>query len=153
MIVEKIISGGQTGVDRAALDVALDLHIPCGGWCPKGRWAEDGAIPSKYPLYETPSEDRRQRTEWNVWQADATLIITRGNLTGGTAYTYKVATTIGKPIFVIDLCTKPNLAGVIDWLKTLKVKILNVAGSRESETPGIYAEASKFLRDLLSAMG
>jgi hypothetical protein len=87
----KIISGGQTGVDRAALDAALALNIPCGGWCPKGRKAEDGPIPERYPLQETSSADYRVRTEKNVTDSDGTLILTRGPVTGGTAYTVIVS--------------------------------------------------------------
>src|SRR3954454_8651242 len=85
----KIVSGGQTGVDRAALDVALALGIPCGGWCPKGRKAEDGPIEDRYPLSETPSSDYRQRTLWNIRDSDATLILTWGEPTGGTLLTVK----------------------------------------------------------------
>ena len=86
-LVEKIVSGGQTGVDRAALDVALELGIPCGGWCPRGRRAEDGALSARYPLMETPSDDYVQRTTWNIRDSDGTLILTRGEPTGGTAQT------------------------------------------------------------------
>ena len=83
-MLTRIVSGGQTGVDRAALDVALELSIPCGGWCPKGRKAEDGALPARYPLKETPSEEYAQRTTWNVRDSDGTLILTHGAPTGGT---------------------------------------------------------------------
>ncbi|PSQ85488.1 MAG: molybdenum cofactor carrier, partial [Bacteroidetes bacterium QH_2_63_10] len=85
--MRKIISGGQTGVDRAALDAALAFNVPVGGWCPKGRRAEDGQIPDRYPLEETPSEAYEQRTAWNVRDSDGTLIITDGSLEGGTALT------------------------------------------------------------------
>ena len=95
-MVEKIISGGQTGADRAALDVALELKIPCGGWCPKGRRAEDGRIDDRYPLKETPSTDYRVRTRLNVEESDGTLVITRGPLTGGTALTIKLVRENGK---------------------------------------------------------
>ena len=91
----KIISGGQAGVDRAALDIALELGIECGGWCPKGRGAEDGRIGPKYPLLETGSEDPNVRTERNVRDSDATLIFTWGKPTGGTAYTIKMAEKLG----------------------------------------------------------
>ena len=77
-MLAKIVSGGQTGVDRAALDVALDLSLPCGGWCPKGRKAEDGPIAAHYPLTETPLDSYPQRTEWNVRDSDGTLVLTRG---------------------------------------------------------------------------
>lgn len=149
MKIEKIISGGQTGVDRAALNVAFDLQIPCGGWCPKDRWAEDGSIPLKYPLHETLSEDLRQRTEWNVWQADATLILNLGNLSGGAAYTYEIALLIGKPVHVLNLAAKPGFSALFSWLKEQNVKLLNIAGPRESEVPGIYFEARTFLMTAL----
>src|SRR6266851_4977853 len=96
----KIISGGQTGVDRAALDVALELGIPCGGWCPKGRRAEDGRIPKRYPLVETPTPAYPVRTEWNVRDSDGTLVLARGQASGGTALTIEFATDYGKPCLV-----------------------------------------------------
>src|SRR2546426_6950977 len=100
---EKVISGGQTGVDRAALDVALELGVPAGGWCPKGRKAEDGSLAPCYPLTETPSEEYWQRTEWNVRDSDGTLVLTRGAPTEGTAYTIEVAKKLGRPCLVLDL--------------------------------------------------
>ena len=101
--VEKIISGGQTGVDRAALDVALAMGIDCGGWCPKGRRAEDGSIPSRYPLAETASPAYSQRTKRNVRDSDATLILARGQPRGGTLLTKRTAVELGKPCLSIDL--------------------------------------------------
>src|SRR5688572_16678238 len=98
----KIISGGQTGVDRAALDVALELGLPCGGWCPKGRKAEDGVIDPKYPLQETSTDDYPQRTEKNVQDSDATLILTRGKPDGGTALTRSLAREHKKPCKVVN---------------------------------------------------
>ncbi len=85
--IAKIISGGQTGVDRAALDVAIELELPCGGWCPRGRLAEDGTVPDRYPLQETRSAEYAERTERNVIDSDGTLIIATRPLTGGTALT------------------------------------------------------------------
>jgi hypothetical protein len=89
--VKKVVSGGQTGVDRAAVDVALELGMSCGGWCPKGRKAEDGRIPDQYPLQETPSADYRQRTEWNVRDSDGTVALTFGEPTEGTAQAIRMA--------------------------------------------------------------
>jgi hypothetical protein len=144
-IFTKIVSGGQTGVDRAALDVALELKLPCGGWCPKGRLAEDGVIPPDYPLHETPTEEYPQRTEWNVRDSDGTLILTKGQPTGGTAFTIEVAARLKKPCLVLDLATQPHTAPVQSWAENHEIRILNVAGPRESTCPGIYAEARQFL--------
>ena len=147
---EKVVSGGQTGVDRAALDVALKLGVPAGGWCPKGRKAEDGQLPLRYPLRETPSEEYRQRTEWNIRDSDGTLVLTRGVPTEGTAYTIEVARKLGKPCLVLDLTEAPNESAVKDWADEHKVRVLNVAGPRESKCPGIHKQASQFLRAILS---
>src|SRR5262245_2006637 len=111
-MLKKIISGGQTGVDRAALDVALELGIPGGGWCPKGRRAEDGPIPDRYPLTETPSEHYPQRTEWNVRDADGTLVLIRGQPQRGSALTIAVAERLAKPKLVVDLSQQPDPASV-----------------------------------------
>lgn len=96
MTPERIISGGQTGADRAALDAALACGLPIGGWCPRGRRAEDGQIPARYPLVETPSRDYRQRTRWNVRDSDFTLVFVIGSLGGGSKFTTEVAERMGK---------------------------------------------------------
>ena len=114
---EKVVSGGQTGVDRAALDVALMLGIPCGGWCPKGRLAEDGVIPPHYPLRESDSRDYAYRTRLNVRDSDGTLILHRGVLNGGTALTLRCARELGRPVFVVDLEHPPELNTVHAWLR------------------------------------
>ena len=98
MRLRKIVSGGQTGVDRAALDAAMAHDVPVGGWCPKGRRAEDGVIPERYPLKETPSDAYEQRTAWNVRDSDGTLLITDGALEGGTALTMQEAKRQGRPV-------------------------------------------------------
>src|SRR5690606_30676655 len=98
----RVVSGGQTGVDRAALDAALRLGLPCGGWCPAGRWAEDGPIPERYPLRETESADPAERTARNVRDSDATLILSPRPLRGGTAGTREVAERLGRPFHVAD---------------------------------------------------
>ena len=146
-----MISGGQTGVDRAALDVAMTLGVACGGWCPKGRRAEDGILDARYPLIETPSDEYAQRTEWNVRDADGTLIVTRGTPSGGTAATMKYASRLGKPCLVVDLAQPPARDEVIQWVKQRAIRVLNVAGPRESQRPGMYAEAVAWLRGMLSA--
>ena len=148
---EHVMSGGQTGVDRAALDVALAAGIPCGGWCPQGRKAEDGPIPERYPLQETPSDDYEQRTEWNVRDADGTLIVTRGAPVGGTALTIEFAKELGKPCLVLDLDDRPTAVVVRVWALENKVRLLNVAGPRESRNPGVYAASAAFFHHLFSA--
>jgi len=147
-VIRRIISGGQTGVDRAALDVALALGIKCGGWCPKGRRAEDGAIPARYPLRETPKQHYTQRTEWNVRDADATLILCHGTPRGGTARTAAFAERLGRPCLIVDLDQPQDVPAIRDWLDTQRISTLNIAGSRESQSPGIYAEAGALLREL-----
>jgi Circularly permutated YpsA SLOG family len=149
-VVDRIVSGGQTGVDRAALDVALGLGLPCGGWCPRGRRAEDGALDPRYPLVETPSDDYAQRTAWNVRDSDATLVLTRGEPTGGTAFTIEAARRLGRPVRVEDLGAEPDPSRVRAWIRSTSSRRLNVAGPRESGMPGIYQEALGFLRQVLS---
>lgn len=147
---EKIVSGGQSGVDRAALDVAAELSLPRGGWCPKGRDAEDGPIPDAYPLKETPSPDTSQRTEWNVRDADGTLVLTEGEPSGGTAATIHFARRHGKPCLVLDLDEGAEPRAVGRWLAEHGIAVLNVAGPRESKRPGIYGRAAAFLREALA---
>lgn len=149
----RIVSGGQTGVDRAALDVAAELGIARGGWCPRDRRAEDGAIDDRYPLRETPSAAYRERTDWNVRDADATLILARGRLTGGTSFTRRCATRRGKPLRVADPSATDarTIGDLVAWLGAERVAVLNVAGPRESTVPGIGREATVFLRRLLAA--
>lgn len=146
----KIISGGQTGVDRAALDAAKILHLDRGGWCPKERKAEDGKIPPEYPLKETPNSEYKQRTEWNVRDGDATLILVRKTpLTGGTAFTEDLTKTHKKPCLVVNMNEPDSLHRARVWLQEHRPKILNVAGPRESLDPGIYKQALAFLKELL----
>jgi len=149
MLNLKIISGGQTGVDRAGLDVALELGLPCGGWCPKGRISESGSIPSRYPLREMPSPKYPPRTEKNVRESDGTLILTWGHVTGGTALTVKLARKRQKPFLVVDLSRRADPQDVRDWLKIHEIMILNVAGPRESKTPGIHKRAVSFLKEVI----
>ena len=150
-MLEKIISGGQTGVDRAALDAALELGIPCGGWCPQGRRAEDGIIPDRYPLQETSSPAYPMRTEMNVEDSDGTLILTRGSPSGGTLLTLKLARKHRKPYILVDLAQEADVSSVQEWCQKYRVGILNVAGPRESEAPGIYLQALSFLKGLFKS--
>jgi len=145
----RIVSGGQTGVDRAALDVALEMGMECGGWCPAGRRAEDGPIDARYPLTETPSDDPAQRTEWNVRDSDATLIVT-GGASPGTALTRDVAARLGRPLYTLAATSPADADAFRRWLRAHGVRTLNVAGPRESESPGIYRAARDLLRELFA---
>ena len=147
----EIVSGGQTGVDRAALDTALALGLPCGGWCPRGRRAEDGPLPAHYPLRETPSPSYRERTGWNVRDSDGTLILHRGRLRGGAALTVRLARQQGRPALAVDLTAAPRVQPVWEWIARERIRKLNVAGPRESEHPGIHDQAAEFLREVLGA--
>src|SRR5262245_26006356 len=148
-VIWKIVSGGQTGVDRAALDVAQEIGIPCGGWCPKGRLAEDGPIDPRYPLDETPSPDYAQRTRWNVRDSDGTLVLARASPRGGTAFTLRCARSLQRPVLVIDLSQPPEPGSLQEWAESQGIGTLNVAGPRESTAPGVYGEAVAFLRGAL----
>ena len=148
----EVVSGGQTGVDRAALDAALDLGLTVSGWCPLGRRAEDGSIPGRYAVRETPTSDYAQRTEWNVRDSDATLILYRGALTGGSARTAEHAARYGRPLLALDLDAAPDPVAAVDWVRRHGVRVLNCAGPRESGAPGIYAEARPWLVAFLKAL-
>jgi len=151
--VLKIVSGGQTGVDRAALDVAMELGMQTGGWCPAGRRAADGVVPAHYKITEIPSGGYHKRTKWNVRDSDGTLIISPLPLTGGTLLTANVAEKLNKPCFIIDI-DQASHAGFIDWLSQNGIAVMNVAGPREESAPGIHARAVAVLRSMLvSEMG
>ena len=145
----KIISGGQTGADRAGLDAAIELNIPVGGWCPKGRKAEDGSIDNKYPLQETTSGDYRVRTEKNVKDSDGNLIFTIGKPSGGTALTVKKAKAFDKPFLVIDLDKDYDFDAVKVWLIDNDIEVLNVAGPRGNDLPDVYDKVKDYLKKLL----
>jgi hypothetical protein len=156
--VRRIVSGGQTGVDRAALELGRRAGIPIGGWCPAGGWAEDLTEPpgvlALFPeLRPTPSADPAERTRWNVRDSDATLVLTRGVPTGGTAYTLEVARQLGRPALVVDLAAQPDPAAARTWCLEHAVRTLNVAVPRESGAPGIYVAARTFMEGFLSAVG
>jgi hypothetical protein len=150
--VEKVISGGQTGVDRAALDAAAAVGLAVGGWCPRGRRAEDGVIDSAYPLTETPESGYAQRTEWNARDADATLVLTWGPLEGGTALTVRFLEAAEKPFLLVALDEGPDPERVRNWLREERVAVLNVAGPRGSKAPGIYAAARELLERVLMGL-
>ncbi|MBF0446440.1 MAG: putative molybdenum carrier protein [Magnetococcales bacterium] len=150
IILQKIISGGQTGVDRAALDFASQSGLKSGGWCPKGRLALDGPIPDQYPLKETTTSYYPQRTELNIQDSDATLIISRGVLQGGTALTHRLTKKLGKPCLILDLDyvamnKEAALETLFTWLGQNTVNTLNIAGPRESDNGGIYDSTLNFL--------
>ncbi len=149
-MIARVVSGGQTGVDRGALDAALKLGIDCGGWCPKDRRAEDGVIPKRYPLTETDSADYRVRTQRNVVDSDGTLILVIGRLTGGTALTQKLALAEGKPCRVVNLESPLSARQLRDWIRDNGIETLNVAGPRESQRPGIARRAQEFLSILFA---
>ena len=151
--LEKIISGGQSGVDRAALDASIKFKIPHGGWCPKGRSAEDGMIDACYQLNETDSVDYNVRTKFNIRDSDGTLIIISSmpiNVIDGTILTINEVIEKNKPYLIIDLSKKNVLRQIINWLEEAKIKTLNVAGPRESQCPGIYKKSLKLLTTMLS---
>jgi hypothetical protein len=135
------ISGGQTGVDRAALDFALSNEISCSGWCPHMREAEDGPIPIRYPLSESYSPDPHVRTEMNVLHSDGTLILIIEDMDKGTQQTFDLAHLHAKPVFVWRIGLNRNFDQFDNWLLKNKIETLNIAGPRESSQPGIYSEA------------
>ena len=162
----KLISGGQTGVDRAVLDVAMARGIAYGGWCPKGGWAEDfpeaPGLLAKYPLLkETPLADPAQRTEWNVRDADACLIVVDAEgveVSAGTALAQDLAHRYRKPLFIVNLAQPDMLKHAALWLRVQQSRHgarhgdslqLAIGGPRESEAPGIYERAAMFIRALL----
>jgi hypothetical protein len=158
MFPQKIISGGQTGVDRAALDVALELGIPIGGHLPKGRKDENGdALPEKYTgMQESDTVDVNVRTELNARDSDATLIFSRGPLFGGSAYTEEMARKHGKPCLHFDFDRQEaDRAGLLvrTWLLQTRPRVLNVAGPRASTDPAIYSQARCVLAGALVPYG
>lgn len=152
-----MISGGQTGVDRAALDAAIEAGIPFAGWCPKGGWAEDRPEPpgvmAHYPhLRETPDASPGQRTEWNVRDSDALMVLVSGAglaVSKGTSLAVACAKDLGRPHIAIDIDAKDALDQARTFLGAHKVSRLCIGGPRESEAPGIYATAHAFLTALL----
>lgn len=149
--VTKIVSGGQSGADRAALDWAMAHQIPHGGWCPRGRRAEDGVIPLAYRLQETDTHKYQERTLRNVRDSDGTLILNLGELDGGSLLTLQEARNLGRPYWLLSLDISPQaaeVAAVLDWLERESVAVLNLAGPRETKRPGIYQRTDQFLNTL-----
>ena len=152
-LLNTIISGGQTGVDRAALDVALKLKITCGGWCPKGRLAEDGIIAPRYPLKESFSIKAEIRTELNVLDATGTLILIKDDeMDKGTRFTIEMCKMYNKPYLRLNLNDqKKDLLSIFNtWKTKYKIGVLNVAGPRESSSPGLYTSSYTILKFLFT---
>lgn len=160
--IAKVISGGQTGVDQAALRAAASCGVSVGGWCPPGKVCEDGNIPDVFPLQETPQDrsadaptvPRSQRTEWNVRDADATLILWPSTLKRndpGTQWTAECASSYQRAFLACDPLDRSQVAKVRAWLKEHQVAVLNVAGPSEKSSPGIGAFTERFIRDVLKS--
>jgi hypothetical protein len=170
--LRKVISGGQTGVDQAALRAARDCGLEIGGWCPPGRMCEAGAIPAEFPLEETEQDrsvsasdvPRSQRTEWNVRDSDGTLILRSGKAshsdaaTGeekpdpGTEWAAQCAKRFGRPLLVCDVSDPNAKQKVQEWLRRGPIKVLSVGGPAESTSPGIGDRAYRLLRDVFEVL-
>ena len=148
MIPGKIVSGGQTGVDRGALEAAMSSERLAGGWCPAGRLAEDGAIPRRYSVVELDSADYEARTRQNIIDSDATLVLHRGVVSGGTRITVEYAEELGRPFLVMRLGSANGLGITAAWLSEIRPNVLNIAGPRESKVPGVQAESRRWLERL-----
>lgn len=146
----EIVSGGQTGVDRAALDFALQNGIKCGGFCPKGRKAEDGRISDKYPLTETSSSFYQERTRLNVKHSDGLLVIFNCKVGRGTEVAIREAKSIGRSSFFVSLKEKEKDTAehIRIWIEENNIKKLNIAGPRESANGGIYKLCLRFLEEV-----
>jgi hypothetical protein len=146
--IEKIVSGGQTGADRAALDWAIKHGIPHGGWCPKGRWAEDGPIDGRYQLQETPTENYVQRTEWNARDSDGTVVFSIGEvLTGGSRKTVALARKHERPVLHLSKASGVPTAeaALRHFIGEHAIKVLNVAGPRASKESEVGAYVKEIL--------
>jgi hypothetical protein len=155
-MLERIISGGQTGADRAALDAAIACGFPHGGWCPRGRFAEDGTIPGRYQLVETEDSAYPVRTERNVIDSDGTVILTMGELARGSALTSDFARRHRKPWLHLRLDEREHAEAVTllrDFIREHGIRVLNVAGSRASTEPGLYPRCLAIVSELLEAHG
>lgn len=151
-MLKKIISGGQTGADRAALDVAIKFNIDHGGWLPKGRRTENGTLPARYQLKEMDTIDYRERTKQNIMDSHGVVIISRGKLIGGSKLTHTFAKVVGKPNCYLDLLNNEEFEAAVilkSFVMENKIQILNVAGPRLSHDPGIYMDVKTILETML----
>lgn len=154
-ILEKIISGGQTGADRAALDAAIKFNIPHGGWITKGRRTEQGRLPDKYKLKEMPTADYPSRTRQNILDSGGTVIISRGPLTGGSKLTHSFAKVSGKPVCHIDLLNDDIFEAALifhSFILENYILVLNIAGPRASSSPSIYFDVKSVIESTLYLM-
>jgi hypothetical protein len=153
-MIKKIISGGQTGADRAALDVAIALGIPHGGWIPKGRKTERGPLPAKYQLREMPTAEYPKRTEQNVKDSDGTLIVSHGELSRGSDFTRQMAVKHGKPWIHVDVnkvWVEATVQIIRAWISGNNIEVLNVAGPRASKDREIYSTTARILKAVLQS--
>jgi len=151
--IQKIVSGGQTGVDRGALDAARALGTAIGGWVPKGRRAEDGRVPDEYPLQETATAEYEERTRLNVYDSDGTLILSHGPLRGGSQVTLEAAVDLGRPhkhLDLSELSPTDAIEKAIAWIGAHHIETLNVAGPRQSEDPDAYRMSRLITTGLLT---
>ncbi|NNF03547.1 MAG: molybdenum cofactor carrier [Rhodothermales bacterium] len=151
--IDRIRSGGQTGVDRAALDAAIAAGVRHEGWCPSGRRAEDGRIPGRYHLNETDSSDYAERTRLNVRDADGTLIVSAPSMQGGTRLTFQIAVGLWKPVFLVSPGKTLPDRQFGAWLLANRIRHLNVAGPRASSSPAVYRDALRLMTDVLKRFG
>ncbi|MGW8314092.1 MAG: putative molybdenum carrier protein [Bacteroidales bacterium] len=145
----KLVSGGQTGIDRAVLDFCLEHRIPCGGWCPGDRMAEDGPIDPRYPVRPLPGAGYRERTYANVKDSGATIILHPGKLSGGTAYSAMVARELEKQLLIIDLSVMPTAEAadhILDFLLQHRSSTVNFSGPRESDWKEGYGQCQLLLK-------
>ena len=155
-MIKKIISGGQTGADQGGLDFALEYGIEAGGWCPKGRICENGVIPARYPVEEVEEDDYNLRTKLNVRDSDGTLLIIRdGFMEEGTHLTVDYCKELSKPQFLVDLKIMSGqmqsiYSALADWIDKNQISVMNVAGNRESNSPGIQKETAELLTKLFA---
>jgi hypothetical protein len=153
--VRKIVSGGQTGADRGGLDAALRAGVEHGGWCPRGRKAEDGAIPERYRLTESTSDEYVVRTEANVVDSDVTLVFSYGELTGGSLYTAEMCQVHARPCLHVDLETSlPDAVRQVERFLAKQAShrgplVVNIAGSRGSLAPGISEAVEQIVLEAL----